>query len=187
MVNCSNCGSPLRDDAKFCENCGVQVQQQPAPQYYPQQYYPQQESNVSMIAAAIVVIVAIIIVISLLVFVIIPKLTEGDLSGNDVVTGDTDKFELVTYDTVEKSDWMGNYYEVTGTVKNIADEMMDVVIKVSFYDDNDNYLGAKYDYIYNLASSYSNNFKITYYESEPYYNDFDHVKFEIEEYEFSLT
>ncbi len=26
MINCPNCGNPVREDAKFCGNCGVDVQ-----------------------------------------------------------------------------------------------------------------------------------------------------------------
>lgn len=26
MINCPNCGTPVREDAKFCGNCGIDVQ-----------------------------------------------------------------------------------------------------------------------------------------------------------------
>ncbi len=50
MINCPNCGNPVREDAKFCGNCGIDVQAalaasqqaapseaQPTPYAYPQQ------------------------------------------------------------------------------------------------------------------------------------------------------
>jgi uncharacterized membrane protein YvbJ len=53
LINCPNCGNPVREDAKFCSNCGVDVQaalaaaQQastneplPAAYAYPQQQQP---------------------------------------------------------------------------------------------------------------------------------------------------
>lgn len=63
MINCPNCGSPVRDDAKFCGNCGIDVQAalaaqeqamaaqaaatfQPPPPVQPiQQAYPLQTTN----------------------------------------------------------------------------------------------------------------------------------------------
>ncbi|MBQ7542974.1 MAG: DUF4234 domain-containing protein [Clostridia bacterium] len=35
-MNCSNCGTPLTDDLKFCPNCGTAVQPEPVQQTYAQ-------------------------------------------------------------------------------------------------------------------------------------------------------
>jgi uncharacterized membrane protein YvbJ len=53
LINCPNCGNPVREDAKFCGNCGVDVQAalaaaqqaasnepQPAQYAYPPQQQP---------------------------------------------------------------------------------------------------------------------------------------------------
>ncbi|MBR3700097.1 MAG: zinc ribbon domain-containing protein [Bacteroidales bacterium] len=50
MKYCANCGTQLADDARFCHNCGHQVemvaqpqpQPQPQPQYQQVQYQPPQ-------------------------------------------------------------------------------------------------------------------------------------------------
>ena len=120
------------------------------------------------------------------------------INSNCDVCGDTSEVELLNYDV--KTTWYsGNqYYErdgfyhdipsdasykrykVTGTVKNIAGEMLDRVdITAKFYDSNDNYLASEDSWTNNLANSYTYDFYIEY-SSSSYFENIDQVEFEFE-------
>jgi len=71
-------------------------------------------------------------------------------------------------------------YQISGTIKNIAGEMLDRIdITAKFYDINDNYLASKSATKYSLADSYTWDFTIMYHSGQ-YFENIDKVKFEFE-------
>jgi len=116
-------------------------------------------------------------------------------------TGATDKVQLVNH-IVEtygaNSGWevpvkigdgfmhneqsKNGYYKVSGTVKNIAGTMLNmVIISVKFYDSNDNYLHTEQYFINSLPNSYTGDFTVSFHaSSSSYYDKAEKVKFEID-------
>ncbi len=84
MINCPNCGNPVREDAKFCGNCGVDVQAalgahqaaeaaepQPSPYAYPQQQPPtfggfdfRRDGETSPMAGRLLIVAVIVIAVA---------------------------------------------------------------------------------------------------------------------------
>ena len=116
-------------------------------------------------------------------------------------SGNIDEVELVSY-FVETQKWEGvnnSYtyekigngfihsedayrYVITGTLKNIAGELIDnIKITANFYDSNSKVVGTMYDIINSdIPTSHTANFSINVYKSSNYFEKVDSVKFEFE-------
>ena len=116
-------------------------------------------------------------------------------------SGNIDEVELVSY-SVETQKWEGvnnsySYktigngfihsedayrYVITGTLKNIAGEVIDAVrIIANFYDSNSKAVGTLYDLINSdLPNADTADFSINVYKSVNYFEKIDSVKFEFE-------
>jgi len=124
---------------------------------------------------------------------------EQDTSGdnNRDTNGDTDKIELVNYNVYTYHyEGYGNYeklsdgfkpnlenvdgYIVEGKIKNIAGEIIDVIITANFYDKNDSFLHSKTDYLYDIENSYTIDFEIYYGRNNKYFESVDNVKLGLE-------
>lgn len=106
------------------------------------------------------------------------------------VIGDTDKVEMVSY-SIETYDNNGEkigggfvhdskayLYKITGTVKNIAGEMLNVIwTSAKFYDRGNNYLNSLTYAISDLANNYTANFSMTYPSSEVHFENVDSIQF----------
>ena len=121
---------------------------------------------------------------------------EQETSGNII-----DEVELVSY-SVETQKWEGvnnsySYekigngfihsedayrYVITGTLKNIAGEVIDNIrIIANFYDSNSKMIGTLYDLINSdLPNAHTADFNINVYKSVNYFEKIDGVKFEFE-------
>ena len=67
-----------------------------------------------------------------------------------------------------------------GTVKNIAGKILNqVMIDAKFYDINGIYLSSKSNSIMNLANKHTCDFEINYCGHERYFENVDHMDFEI--------
>jgi hypothetical protein len=132
-------------------------------------------------------------------FVIIGILTlfvTAELSGcqESQTSGDTDKVQLQDYTietyynygslNIEKlgdgfihnNSYTNRSYLILGTVKDIAGEMLNnLVITLNFYNSNSNFLASKTYTIPYLSGTET--FHVVYYDSEPYFDNIDNVKF----------
>lgn len=69
-------------------------------------------------------------------------------------------------------------YVVSGTVKNVAGEMLNhVKITVKFYDKNNSYLDSRVAFVYYLDDSHTEDFEIYYINNNEYFEFVDHVEF----------
>jgi len=109
--------------------------------------------------------------------------------------GDINKVELVSYN-IETQKWDYGYktigdgfihsedaelYLITGTVKNIAGESLNSIkITARFYDNTNNFLREKTTYLGNIANTYTEDFRISYVNTEKYFEKICGVKFEFE-------
>ena len=110
-----------------------------------------------------------------------------------VITGDTDKIEIVNF-SIQTQKGIDNGYEkiadgfvyteyakqyvINGTAKNTAGRTLsNVEITVKFYDVNGSHLSTKKDSISNLTETWD--FRIIYFASSPYFKSIDHIKIEI--------
>ena len=67
-----------------------------------------------------------------------------------------------------------------GTIKNIGGELLEeIIVKINFYDSNNNFLFSDSDVIYNLTNSYTDEFSIRVYNRYKYYNYIDNIEYEI--------
>ena len=99
------------------------------------------------------------------------------LSGCTESTNKIDsRIELVN--TWKEADSKFDFYK--GTIKNIGGELLEeIVVKINFYDSNNNFLFSDSDAIYNLTNSYTDEFSVRVYNSYKYYNYIDHIEYEI--------
>jgi len=103
----------------------------------------------------------------------------------------TDKIKLLVYsvETQKKSGYEkiadgfvyseeAYRYVVSGTVKNVAGEMLNhVKITVKFYDKNNSYLDSRVAFVYYLDDSHTGDFEIYYINNNEYFEFVDHVEF----------
>lgn len=108
---------------------------------------------------------------------------------------DINKVELVSYN-IETQKWDYGYktignsfihsedaelYLITGTVKNIAGEMLNSIkITAKFYDNKHNFLREETTYLWSIANTYTEDFRISYYDTEKYFENVCDVIFEFE-------
>ena len=87
---------------------------------------------------------------------------DQDFRWDDIADGfSADKLPILVNDS--EVGYKGARYLITGTIKNVADEMLPTIqMDAKFYDENNNYLGAKTQYITNLANNNTRDFRITY-------------------------
>jgi hypothetical protein len=148
-----------------------------------------------------IILLVVLIVISI---GILCGCTEDETSNEDKteypdedITGDTNKAELLDYkietwkigDNLEDDEKIGDgfihseeadYYLITGTIKNIAGEMLNTVkITASFYDDAGKYLDYQSAITTRLANTYTWNFEMIYNYYVGYFYDIEDVIFEI--------
>lgn len=127
------------------------------------------------------------------------------------VTGDIDKVEILSYSVAterkltyeEAGTFLPTYekiadgfqpnlekasrYNISGTVKNIAGEMLNEIdISVNFYDSNDIYLYSITTSKSNLPNTYTWDFIVVYMEYYDYFEDVDHISFEISAVESTI-
>lgn len=109
------------------------------------------------------------------------------------ISGDVDKIELLDY-SIETQKYDDGYkkigdgfihndnaslYLITGTIKNIAGEMINSVnITAKFYDNKNNYLREENAYTGSIENNYTEGFMIKYYYNEKYFENVCGVKFE---------
>jgi len=122
----------------------------------------------------------------------------NETTSNGDTAENTDKVELVNYkietfgaDLGMKPEKIGDgfihnekakngYYKITGTIKNIAERMLNnITVKVNFYDINHNYLTSESDYIENLTNANTDDFKIIYLCFSNYFEIIDEIEFDI--------
>jgi len=112
----------------------------------------------------------------LIIGIVMPLLTIG-LSGCTESTNKIDsRIELVN--TWKETDSKFDFYK--GTIKNIGGELLEeIIVKVNFYDSNNNFLFSDSDVIHNLNNSYTDEFSVRVYNLYKYYNYIDHIEYEI--------
>jgi hypothetical protein len=122
-------------------------------------------------------------------------------NGEGKFSGDIDKVEIIDYkiETYEDKPFLEDvkladgfdyniidkvgYYQVSGTIKNVAGEKLDEIdIKVDFYDKNGNYLISRTDVIKDLANTYSEDFIVEVRSTDKYFENVDNLKFDIRVY-----
>lgn len=109
-------------------------------------------------------------------------------NGVEVVTYsvETQKYDFGEADFIKLADGFvyskdAERYEITVTIRNAADEILDrIVISLNFYDKNNSYLGTKIRTIRGLDASYTEDFIITYTKYEDSFEIVDHMDFEID-------
>ena len=127
-----------------------------------------------------------LLVSTLLITVIVFLLTIFSGCTEQDISGDTDKVELLNY-SIETQKWDYEYknigngfihsedadlYLITGTVKNIAGELLNSIkITAKFYDKTNNYLREETTYLGSIANTYTENFRISYDDTEKYFED----------------
>jgi len=109
-------------------------------------------------------------------------------------TGDTSKVELVSYNVETKSSWYSilgdgfihdddaGYYEITGTIKNIAGYKIDTVkVTAKLFDSNFIFLDSKYTYVSGIPDTYTEDFKISFNrQSTDGFENADSVRFDLD-------
>ncbi len=131
----------------------------------------------------------ILIVVIFLILTIFSGCTEQE------AYGDIDKVELLNY-SIETQKYDNGYktigngfihnsdaklYLITGTIKNIAGEMIDSIkITGKFYDNTNNFLREENTYTGSIANAYTEDFRLRYYDNEKYFENVCSVKFEFE-------
>jgi len=106
---------------------------------------------------------------------------------------DTDEVELVSYSVVtrdEQGNKIGdgfvhhddaNRYRVTGTVKNIAGRNLDrITITARFYDKDNEFLHSENATVWNLTKGNTDEFSISYYCFEKYFEVAESVSLHFE-------
>lgn len=74
----------------------------------------------------------------------------------------------------------GDYKEVTGTIKNIADRNINrVTITVRFYDNDNELLATKTTTVSYLANGVTSDFSVVFGDIEAYYDQYNHYKISI--------
>ena len=112
-----------------------------------------------------------------LIFILI--LIAGCSEQSAKIGGETDKIQLLSYNLKTISDQNISYHNVTGTVKNIAGQNLNIVrIKVYFYDQNGNILNLKEFIVNNLPNIFTADFGVNYYNNESYFEYVDNIGFE---------
>ena len=111
--------------------------------------------------------------------------SESEISGDtNLVSGDTHLVGIVTHN-VRKNTTINDYdfWEVYGTMKNIAKKNFDVIdIMVYFYDSDDTLLYS--DSTFNsLGENQTDNFSIAFPDYLEHYENFDNYKIVISVYE----
>lgn len=120
---CQNCGSPLRDNAKFCGKCGtplpIQAPVQPAYAQPPVQQpsnqsqyptYPQKKTNGKIIAAILAVIIIAAIIGAVLFFIFFQEASDDDTDTPDEkkLIGTWDMISITTESNGETQTFDGN-------------------------------------------------------------------------------
>ena len=119
-------------------------------------------------------------------------------NGEDKFSGDIDKVKILDFkiETYEDKPFVEDikladgfdytlidqvgYYQVSGTIKNIAGEKLNEIdVKVNFYDKDGNFLISRTDVIKDLANTYSEDFGVEVRSTNKYFENVDNVKFEI--------
>ncbi len=131
-----------------------------------------------------------------MIIVIIFLILAVNLSGCIGTDDDTDwaednveiiSYSIVTYKSAEEKMANGfvyhedaKFYMVKGTAKNIAGKMLDIVtITVKFYDSNNTFLREEDTPVFNIEKDYSWEFEIIYLSTWDYFEDVDHIEFDI--------
>lgn len=90
----------------------------------------------------------------------------------------SDKIKLINF-SLEKNNYSeGEYIEVNGTIKNIAEELLNIVdITIYYYNNESIWLFSDLTSVDNLLANSSANFTFTHYDWDLYYYDIHHVNF----------
>ena len=73
------------------------------------------------------------------------------------------------------------YYNVNGTIKNIAGKKLNrILIIVTFCDKNGNFINSRNATVNNLPNNYTDNFEVKIFSDSKYFENIDNIKFEIE-------
>ena len=96
---------------------------------------------------------------------------------------DITKVELVNYKVEILKDLVGeDYRRISGFVRNNAGlKIKKIMVKVKFYDINNNSIKIKNSYIYDLANKDTKEFSTVAHPANDYYHkvDWNNIKFEI--------
>ena len=96
---------------------------------------------------------------------------------------DTPKVELVNYTVETVEDLVGEKYKkITGLVRNNAGKKINkIIVKVKFYDINNNSIKIKNAYIFDLADKDTKEFSTVSHPANDYYYevDWNNIKFEL--------
>jgi hypothetical protein len=104
-------------------------------------------------------------------------LTSVGLSGCTDIGTSSSKVELVKQWVDVVNSFVTDY---KGTIKNIADYMITVKVIARFYDKNDTFLFSRATTISNIASTYTEDFRIRVTGDDKYKDNIDHVKYEFQ-------
>lgn len=144
------------------------------------------------------------LILLMLIMVILSGCNELD-SGNDKQSGNTDKVKIVdyrietysyenfidrfNYDTHTKVadelsyDKLGEfgYYNVNGTIKNVAGKKLnEIVIIVTFFDKDGIFINSRNATVTNLPNTFTDNFEVKIFSDSKYFEKINNIKFEIE-------
>ena len=115
-----------------------------------------------------------------------------------LTSGDTDKVELLnctieTYGAMNSSQriklgdgfihgstYNVTYYDIKGTIKNIAHYILhEIKITVNFYDENNSYLANTSALVYGLRRNFTKNFTTVYINQYPFFDNITQVVIDI--------
>lgn len=138
-----------------------------------------------------------VILIVFLIVIVSCGCTEKN-SNNSHISGDSDKIQIITYSietqkhtALDMGDWIkihdnfsysedAERYFISGTIKNIAGYMLSRVnITANFFDNTDQFLDSVTTSIDNLGNMNVSNFEISYWDHDLFFQNVDHVKFNI--------
>ncbi len=132
------------------------------------------------------------IMIIVIVFLLLAVNLSGCIGTDDDAEWAEDKVEIVSYSIVtyeSVGEKMANgfvyhedarFYMIKGTAKNIAGKMLDrVTITVTFYDSNNTFLREESTPVSDVEKDYTWEFEIIYLSTWDYFEDVDHIEFDI--------